>query len=328
MKVVQINEFGGSDVLKLAEIEEPIPQDNEVKVKLYATGINPSDHYTISGKYAYNVPDLPFIPGKDGAGVVEEVGKLVKNVEVGDRVYLCALSGGRNTGMYAEKVVIAAEDVHPLPNHVSFAEGASLGIPAFTAYRALHQKARIRAGEIVMIHGASGAVGSLAVQIAKAMGCIVIGTSSTKEGREGILSLGADYAIPHVTEENKKDLLKLTDDKGPDVIIEFLANANLETDSQVIAEEGRIIVVGSRGTIEFTPRNLMSNDATVTGMALTSPKKEHMVEISHGVTALVETGFLKPVIGDRFTLDEAKEAHDHLMESSGNGRTIFQIIEE
>lgn len=328
MKAVQINEFGGAEVLKLTDIKEPVPNEDEVRVKLYAAGINPSDHYTISGKYAYNVPELPYIPGKDGAGIVEEVGANVQNVNVGDRVYLCALSDGRNTGMYAEKVVIAAEDVHPLPDHVSFAEGASLGIPAFTAYRALHQKARIRAGEIVLIHGASGAVGSLAVQIAKAMGCIVIGTSSTKEGRDGILNLGADYAIPHVTEENIEELLTLTDDKGPDVIIEFLANANLETDSKVIADEGRIVVVGSRGTIEFTPRNLMSNDATVTGMALTSPKKEHMVEISHGVTALVETGFLKPVIGRRFTLEEATEAHNHLMGSSGDGRTIFQIIEE
>lgn len=328
MKAVQINEFGGAEVLKLTDIKEPVPNEDEVRVKLYAAGINPSDHYTISGKYAYNVPELPYIPGKDGAGIVEEVGANVQNVNVGDRVYLCALSDGRNTGMYAEKVVIAAEDVHPLPDHVSFSEGASLGIPAFTAYRALHQKARIRAGEIVLIHGASGAVGSLAVQIAKAMGCIVIGTSSTKEGRDGILNLGADYAIPHVTEENIEELLTIKDDKGPDVIIEFLANANLETDSKVIADEGRIVVVGSRGTIEFTPRNLMSNDATVTGMALTSPKKEHMVEISHGVTALVETGFLKPVIGRRFTLEEATEAHNHLMGSSGDGRTIFQIIEE
>lgn len=328
MKVVQINEYGGSEVLKLAEVREPTPQKNEVKVKLYAVGINPSDHYTISGKYAYNVPDLPFIPGKDGAGIVEEIGSEVKHVDIGDRVFLSALSGKRNTGMYAEKVVISSEDVFKLPSHVSFVEGAALGIPAFTAYRALHQKARIRAGEIVLIHGASGAVGSMAVQMAKAVGSIIIGTSSTEDGRNSILEMGGDYAIPHVTEDNKEELLKITDNNGPDVIIEFLANVNLETDSKVIANEGRIVVVGSRGTIEFTPRNLMSNDAIVTGMALSQPTEEHLKELIPGVTALVENGFIKPLIGKKFSLGEATAAHDHLMGSSGDGRTVFEIIKE
>lgn len=328
LKAVQISEFGGPEVLKLVNIEEPSPNKGEVKVNIYAVGLNPSENYTISGTYAYNVPDLPYVPGYDAAGIIEEVGAGVTNVNVGDRVYLSAFSAERNTGTYAEKMVLDAENVYPLPDEASFLDGAALGIPAFTAYRALHQKARIQAGERVLIHGASGAVGTLAVQMAKAVGCVVIGTSSTEKGRANILKLGADYAIPHVTEENKEALLAITEDKGPGVIIEFLANVNLETDTQVIADEGRIVIVGSRGTIEFTPRNLMSNDATVTGMALTHPKPADLHEMYHGVTALVASGFLKPLVGKIFTLDEAEAAHKYLMESSGSGRTVFEIQKE
>lgn len=328
MKAVQITEYGGPEVLQLAEIEEPTPKENQVKVKLYATGLNPSDSYTISGTYAFNRPDLPYVPGYDGAGIIEEVGSTVKNVKVGDRVFVSAFSKEESTGTYAEKVVVNADNVYLLPDHMTMNEGAALGIPAFTAYSALHQKARIRAGEFVLIHGASGAVGTNAVQIAKAMGAIVIGTASTEKGRENILQLGADYAIPHVTEENKEQLVEITDNKGPDVIIEFLANVNLETDSKVIANHGRIIIVGNRGTIEFTPRNLMGNEATVTGMAFTRPSKEVLNEVVHGITALISTGYLKPQIGKKFTLEQAPEAHEHLMGSSGDGRTIFEIVKE
>ncbi len=328
MKAVQIEEFGGPEVLKLAEIEEPSPNAHEVKIKLYATGINPNEVYTITGEYAYNVPNLPYVPGYDGAGEVEAVGAAVENVKVGDRVYLSAFGAERNSGTYAEKVVVDAESVHLLPDHVSYKEGAGLGIPGFTAYLALFQKAQIKAGETVLIHGGSGAVGSLAVQMAKAIGAIVIGTSSTEEGRDSILKMGADYAIPHVTAENKEKLLEVTEDKGPDVIIEFLANANLETDTKVIADAGRIVIVGSRDTIEITPRNLMSNEAIVTGMTVINPGEEAMNEMHHGIFAFLDTGVLKPVIGHEFSLEEASAAHKSLMESSGSGRTIFNIREE
>lgn len=326
MKAVQISQFGGPEVLNVVHIDEPSPDKNEVKVKLYAVGLNPNESYTITGTYAYNIPDLPYVPGYDGSGIVEEVGEDVADFQKGDRVYLSAFSANRNTGTYAEKVVVDASNIYHLPDNASFLEGAALGIPAFTAYRALHQKARVRAGEMVLIHGASGAVGNLAVQMAKAAGCIVIGTSSTEEGRTSILEIGADFALPHITEENKDKLLELTDNNGPDVIIEFLANENLEVDTKVIARNGRIVIVGSRGSIEFTPRNLMSNDATVTGMAFTYPNPQEMMEMKSGVYALIASGSIKPIIGKKFTLEEASEAHRYLMDSSGNGRTVFEVI--
>lgn len=295
---------------------------------MYAVGLNPNESYTITGNYAYLIPELPYTPGFDGSGIVEEIGENVENIQVGDRVFISAFDAKRNTGTYAEKLVVDAKNVYPLHKKLDFNEGAALGIPVFTAYRALVQKAQTKAGEIVLIHGASGAVGSLAVQIAKSIGAIVIGTSSTEEGRKKILKLGADYAIPHVTEENKAKIEEITNGKGPDVIIEFLANVNLETDSIIIAEYGRIVIVGSRGTIEFSPRNLMSNDAMITGMTFVSPEPDDMNEMYHGVTALIRSGALKPVIGHKYTLDEIQEAHKYMMDSSGDGRTIIEIKSE
>lgn len=328
MKAVQINKFGGSEVLKTVEVEEPSPNENEVKVKVYTVGLNPNEAYTITGTYAYNIPELPYIPGYDATGMVEEVGPNVNQFKKGDRVFLSAFSAKRNTGTYAEKVVVDVESVFKLPHNITFKKGAALGIPAFTAYKALFQKAKIKAGETVLIHGASGAVGSIAVQMAKAIGAIVIGTSSTREGRQTILDLGADYALNHISEENKEELLSHTDEQGPEVIIEMLANANLETDMQIIAEYGRIIIVGSRDTIEVNPRNLMTNEAMITGMTFTAPTKKAMKEMYCGLHAFLETGSIDPLIGDEFTLDEPVEAHKALMETSGNGRTIFVVTEE
>jgi len=328
LKAVQINEFGGSEVLKTVEIEESYPNENEVKVKVYTVGLNPNEAYTITGTYAYNIPELPYIPGYDATGIIEEIGPNVEKFKKGDRVFLSAFSAKRNTGTYAEKVVVDAECVFKLPDGISFKKGAALGIPAFTAYKALFQKAKIKAGETVLIHGASGAVGNIAVQMAKAIGAIVIGTSSTKEGRQAILNLGADYALNHISEKNKGELLNLTDEQGPEVIIEMLANANLEMDMQIIAKYGRIIIVGSRDTIEVNPRNLMTNEAIVTGMTFTSPTKKAMKEMHYGLNALLKIGAIDPLIGDIFTLDEPVKAHKALMESSGNGRTIFVVSEE
>lgn len=328
MKAVQIVEYGGPEVLKVRDIEEPSPNKNEVKIKMYAIGLNPSESYTITGNYAYNIPDLPYTPGYDGSGLVEEVGENVTDFKIGDRVFVSAFDAKRNTGTYAEKLVVDAKNVYPLPDNVSLNEGAALGIPAFTAYRALIQKAHIKAGETVLIHGASGAVGSIAVQIAKSVGAVVIGTSSTEKGRATILELGADYAIPHVTPGNMDDIKGLTNKKGPDVIIEFLADVNLETDSLIIADYGRIVIVGSRGTIEFSPRNLMTNDATITGMAFIFQEPDDMNEMYHGVTALIRSGSLKPLIGKKFALEDIQEAHKHLMESSGDGRTLIELITE
>ncbi len=328
MKAVQINEFGGREVLKTVSIDEPTPNANEVKIKLYATGLNPNEAYTITGTYAALVPELPYIPGFDGAGVVEELGPEVENLEVGDRVFVSGFTAKHNTGTYAEKVVVDTEHVYHLPGQFSMKEGAALGIPLFTAYRALFQRAEIKISDTILIHGASGSVGSLAIQMARAIGAVVIGTSSTKKGRKQIIELGADHALDHISEENREELLELTNNQGPDVIIEMLANKNLETDMQIIAKEGRIVIVGSRDTIEVTPRHLMGNEATVTAVNVARMTSEDKEEALHAIRNFIEQDAIHPLIGKTFTLEEATQAHQSMMEDPGNGRTIFEIAKE
>lgn len=328
MKAVRIDEFGGPEVLKTVSMDEPTPNANEVKIKLYTTGLNPNESYTITGTYGAFKPDLPHVPGFDGAGIVEEIGPEVENVKVGDRVFLGGYKADRNTGTYAEKVVVDTDHVYHLPDSFSMDEGAALGIPVFTAYRALFQQADVDIGDYVLIHGATGSVGSLAVQMAKAVGAIVIGTSSTKEGRKQIIDMGADYAFNHTTEENKEKLLRATDDNGPDVIIEMLANKNLEIDLQLVAEKGQVVVVGSRDSVEITPRLLMGTEAALTAVNVGHMSRVEKEEALHAVMNFIDNEAIEPIIGKKFTLDEPIEAHKAMMEGSGNGRTIFEIVKE
>ncbi len=328
MKAVQIIEFGGPEVLKAGSINEPTVNENEVKVKVYATGLNPNESYTITGTYGAFKPELPYVPGYDGAGIVEEVGEGVEDFSPGDRVWIAGFLAKRNTGTYAEKVVIDKEHLYSLPDNLSMLEGAGLGIPVFTAYRALVQRGNVQSEDTVLVHGASGSVGSFVVQMAKALGAKVIGTSSTEAGRQEILALGADHALKHIDEDNRDELMELTENNGPDLIIEMLANVNLEMDTQVIADAGRIVIVGSRDTIEINPRNIMGTEAVVTAVNVGKMPNRDKLAAWKEIRKFLENESVKALIGAQFTLDEAREAHQEMMEGSGNGRTVFLIAEE
>lgn len=325
MKAIQMYEFGGPEVLKCKEIEEPVPNANEVRVRLFAAGINPNEAYIRTGTYSFLIPQLPYTPGFDGAGVIDAIGKGVKHVIVGDRVFVAALLAKRNTGTYAQKVVCDAKAVHKLPDSISYEEGASLGIPALTAYRALFHRAKIKPGETVLIHGASGGVGSLAVQMAKGIGATVIGTSSTDEGRSLIKVSGATHAISHITKDNISEILSLTDNKGPDVIIEFLANVNLETDLKIVAPYGRIVVVGSRGSLNLSPRLAMIKEADILGLAILNALPNEYNESLYAVESLLKSGILNPKVGYEFALQDANKAHEQILSENSNGKIILSI---
>lgn len=329
MKAIQVKSFGGPEVLQYTEIEEPEVKAGEVKVRLKAAGLNPSEAYVLTGTYAFYKPDLPFTPGFDGAGIVEAVGEGVQGLKVGDRVFTVGLLAERNTGTYAEKVVVDADCVCPLPEQVSFEAGASLGVPALAAYRALFHIGQLEAGETVLIHGASGAVGSLAVQMARTFGAKVIGTAgeSNDQGKEIILESGTHHAISHITEENKTELLELTEGKGPDLIIEMLANENLQTDLEVLAPNGRIVIVGNRGEIEINPRLTMEKEAKILGMAVWHVSEEDHIESLSAISSYLESGSLNPYIGEAYLLSKAREVHEKLLDKPGNGKMILTIDE-
>src|SRR2546427_6588822 len=205
MKAILVREFGGPEVLKLEEVPTPKPAAGQVLVRFHAAGVNPYDTYMRAGPYAVK-PPLPYTPGSDGAGVIEAVGDGVKKVKKGDRVYTAKTL----TGAYAEYALALEEQVHALPEKVSFSQGAGVWVPYGTAYHALHHSARAKASETVLVHGASGGVGSAAVQMARAMGLTVLGTAGTQKGIDLVKREGAHQVFDHSKAGYQEEIMKAT----------------------------------------------------------------------------------------------------------------------
>ena len=321
MKAIRVQEFGGPEVLKFQEVPDLQPGKGQVLVQVRAAGVNPVETYIRTGTYAMK-PTLPYTPGNDAAGVVKSVGEGVTTVKPGDRVY----TSGSLTGTYAEETLCTEAQVHPLPPNVSFEQGAALGTAYSTAYRALFQRGGGRKGEEVLIHGASGGVGTAAVQLASAAGMLVTGTASSAAGMKLIIEQGANHAANHASAGYLDDLMQLTGGRGFDLVIEMLANKNLQNDLGLLAKKGRVVVVGNRGTIEINPRDTMSREADIRGMTLFAASEAELRDIHAGLRAGLENGTLKPVIGTKIPLAEAARAHEEIMKHSGTlGKMVLTV---
>jgi NADPH2:quinone reductase len=287
-------------------------------VRVKAAGVNPVDTYIRAGLYPRK-PSLPYTPGTDAAGVVEAVGGNVKRFKSGDRVY----TNGSVTGVSAELAVCDESRVHHLPSQVSFQQGAALGVPYGTAFRALFQRGGAKAAETVLIHGASGGVGSACVQFARAAGLTVIGTGGSEKGRELVLREGAHHVLDHRAADYDKRLMELTGGRGVDLIVEMLANVNLAKDLTMLAPAGRVVVVGNRGTIEIDPRQAMSREASILGLTLFAATESDLAEIHAAIVAGLENGSLRPVVGQEIPLYEAGAAHQSVMEPGAYGKVVL-----
>jgi NADPH2:quinone reductase len=305
-------------VLKLEEVPDPQPGPGQIVIKVHAAGVNPVDAYIRTGTYA-SKPDLPYTPGTDAGGVVSAVGADVKRLKAGDRVYTTA----SKTGTYAEQALCDEATVHPLPEHVSFEQGAAMGVPYGTAYRALFIRAQVKPAETVLVHGASGGVGTAAVQLALAIGVTVVGTAGSEAGMKLVREQGAQHVLNHSSENHFDDLMRLTDGRGVDAILEMLANKNLAKDLTVLTKKGRIAVVGNRGTIEINPRDAMSREADIRGVTLMNTSPEEYRLIHAALSAGLKNGSLMPVIGERIRLAEASRAHEEIMESGSAGKIVL-----
>ena len=317
MKAIRVHEFGGPDVLKYEDVPDPSPEADQVVVRFQAIGVNPVDTYIRSGTNPSRT--LPYTPGEDAAGVVEAVGKDVKQISVGDRVY----TAGTMSGAYAELGLCQESQVHPLPDALSFEQGAALHVPYATAYRALFQRAQALPGETVLVHGGSGAVGIAAIQLGRAAGMTVIGTASTDRGKQLVLDQGAHYVLDHSTPGYLQELLDLTHGKGIDVILEMLSNVNLGNDLTVLAPHGRVVIIGSRGRVEINPRDAMSRDATILGMMLFNASDADRTVIHAALKAGLENGTLRPIVGQQFPLAEADRAHQAVLQSGAYGKIVL-----
>jgi NADPH2:quinone reductase len=318
MKAILVHEFGGPEVLKLEEVPTPKPATGQVLVRIHGVGVNPYDTYMRAGTYAIK-PPLPYTPGSDAAGVIEAVGDGVKKVKPGDRVYTARTL----TGAYAEYALALEEQVHNLPEKISFGQGAGVWVPYGTAYHGLHHSAEARASETVLVHGASGGVGTAAVQMARATGLTVFGTAGTQKGMDLAKREGAHQVFDHSKAGYQEEILKATGGRGVDIVLEMLANVNLATDFKLLATNGRVIIIGNRGEITINPRELMLRRASARGFTLwgITPAEENGIHA--GLIAGLENGTLRPVVGKEMPLAEAARAHVEILQPGAAGKIVL-----
>jgi len=318
MKAIQVPKFGGPEVLELNEIPTPKPGPGQILVRVHAAGVNPYDTYMRNGMYPIK-PPLPYIPGSDAAGTVESVGDGVKKVKPGDRVYTAKTI----TGAYAEYALADESQLNPLPDKISFAQGAGLWVPYGTAYHALRHHADARAGETLLVHGASGGVGIAAVQFARALGMTIIGTAGTQRGLDLVKKEGAHYAFDHGKPGYADEIMKTTGGRGVDVILEMLANVNLATDLKLLALRGRTIVIGNRGEITINPRELMSRRASIRAFTLWAATESETAEIHAAIAAGLENSTLRPIVGKELPLKDAAKAHQDVLAPGAFGKIVL-----
>jgi NADPH2:quinone reductase len=315
MRVIEVSRFGGPEVLQLAEKKLPSAGPGQVVVKVEAVGVNPVDTYIRAGTYPV-LPELPYVPGANGAGVIHSCGKDVAQLQVGQRVYIAA-----RTGTYSEYCLCDVRDVHALPDMISFAEGAAIGVPAATAHRALFIRGGGRTKDRVLVHGASGSVGMAALQLGAAAGMEMHGTAGTEEGLSLIRSLGASRAFLHRGDYISD--IKKSQPEGYNLILEMRAEKNLENDLSLLGRGGRVIIIGSRGRIEIDPRATMGKEIDIRGLALANATEDELRQTHEALGVALRIGILKPVIADIIPLAEAYRAHEKVLAPGNCGKIVL-----
>jgi len=318
MRAVRVQEFGAPEGMGIEEVPEPKPGPGQVLIRVKAAGVNPVDTYIRTGNYPLR-PELPYTPGFDGAGMVQEIGEGVENFSLKERVWFST----QKMGAYADFALAGESEVRRLPEHLSFSEGACIGIPYRTAFQALFHKAAVRPKETVLIHGASGGVGLAAVQLARGAGLTVIGTAGTERGCHVVQEAGAHHVLNHRDPEHFRSILEKTENKGVSVVLEMLADVNLAKALEILALRGRVVVIGCRGNVEINPRLMMGREATVMGMVIFNASEMENKAIDQGLMGALEKGTLKPVIGAEMPLEGAPKAHHQIMESPACGKLLL-----
>jgi len=324
MKVVSVHKFGLENPLVIEDLPESKAQSGQVLVRVRAAGVNPLEISIRSGGHPRSMQmQVPFVCGSDIAGEVESVGAGVKRIAPGDRVWGRSLTGG-----YAEKGVLLEVATGRLPDSLSFEEGACLPIPLLTAWNALVIKAGAGPGETVLVQGGAGGVGHMAIQLARHMGCRVLATASSNEKAEFCREAGAEEVIIY-RESNVPDRVKeMTAGRGADVVVETAASENLVGDLELLALNGRIVVVGGgtgKGTdVTISLRPAMSRDAKIMGissanMAPLIPRA--LLQLS----SLLERGDIQPHIGHELPLDQANESHELVLSGKFLGKVVLKV---
>jgi len=323
MKAIVVHEYGGPEVMRLEDVPDPRPGPSEILVRICAAGVNPVDAYIRMGTYARK-PKLPYIPGSDGAGVVEAVGSSVDGFKPGDRVYIAQDNQStEENGTYAELAVCRPAMLHRLTDRMTFGQGAAVGVPYTTAYRALFLRGNARPAETVLVHGATGGVGIAAVEMAHAHGMMVIGTGGTERGLQTARDHGADVVVNHRDANYMDAVMEATGGRGVDLILEMAAHINLDRDLEALARFGRVVVIGSRGRIEIDPRQTMRRDGSILGLTLFNATISELTMIHAALVAGFAAGTLSPVVGREMPLGDVIAAHNAVMEPGAHGKIVL-----
>ncbi|MEY2546392.1 MAG: hypothetical protein QOG48_1509 [Verrucomicrobiota bacterium] len=310
MKAIVIHEYGGPEVLKFEEAApRPEPKENQVLVKVIAAGVNPIDAAIHTGKYAKVFgTTLPLVPGYDIAGTVEKIGAKVTRFKVGDAVYAYPMWGGG----YAEYAVVDEAETALKPKTISFVDAAGVPLAALTAWQALIDNAKIDKGQTVLIHGGSGGVGSLAVQIAKARGAKVIATASTPN-QQLLKELGADVAVDY-TKQKFEDVAH-----DVDVVLDSVGKDTLQRSYGVVKKGGFIATIVARlDQAELDKHGIRGTSVSV------KPNGEELTEIAR----LIDEKKIKPITSQVLPLSDAAKAQEQAATHHTRGKIVLKIADE
>jgi len=309
MKAVVAHEYGGPEVLKFEEVSRPEPKENEALVRVIASGVNPADPLTLSGKYAREFgTHLPLIPGYDIAGIVEKTGVKITKLKVGDAVYGYPTFGGG----WAEYVTVTEGEVAAKPASLNFAEAAAVPMGALTAWQALVDVAQLHAGQTILIHGGSGGVGSFAVQIAKARGARVIATASTAN-QDFLKQLGVDVAIDYTKIRFEKIA------KDVDAVLDPVGKETLARSYDVVKKGGIVMSLVAR------PDRAELEKRGIRGAAISvHPDAEDLAEIAR----LIDAGKIRPMVTQVLPLGDAITAQQQAATHHTRGKVVLRIADE
>jgi NADPH:quinone reductase-like Zn-dependent oxidoreductase len=325
VKAVRIHEDGGPEVLRYEDVEDPVPGDGEILIRLHAASLNHLDCWIRQG-----LPSVakPRTLGADGAGVVEALGQGADRVAEGDRVVInpglddgARIVGEHMDGTHAELIAVPAENVYPVPDDLSFEEAAAFPLVFETAYRMLVTKAGLRPDEWVLVWGIGSGVASASFEIAKALGARTIVTSSSDEKLERARELGADAVVNHAEGDVAAAVKEATDGRGVDVVVEHVGEATWKTSLQTAGPNARIAVCGATSGPNPPAQlhRIWWKQLTIFGSTM-GTKKDF-----EGAYELVASGAAKPIVDRVFPLEEAAEAHAYLEEGRQFGKVVLSI---
>ncbi|MBV9582605.1 MAG: NADPH:quinone reductase [Chloroflexi bacterium] len=313
------------DVLQIGSLDRPEPQAGEVRVRVRASGVNPSDTYGRAGTQA-PMPFPRIVPHQDGSGVIDAVGQGVDAARVGERVWVYEATWNRPGGTAAEYTVVPAQRAVKLPDNVDFDAGACLGIPALTAHRALFADGPVQ-GQVVLVTGGAGAVGSTAIQLARWGGAQVISTVSSDEKAREANQVGAQHVINYRTQDVVAEIKHVTSDAGVDRIVEVDFGGNLPVSQQIIKPYGTIAGYASRGDPEpkLVFRPLMVKNVVIRPILVYTLPESAKAAGAADVNRALEEGALKPRIGAHMPLDRISEAHTTVERGAVIGNVVLVL---